>query len=596
MQKNVNSSKTMKKLIYIGLLFLGLTSCVDDKYNFQNLDSTMKVDTELVGPLAYSSVNLVDILNVDSLGELEVNIKGDTMYLVKTDSQYLGNDLIDQLKVLPSTTFNLMVPVGLLSGVDAKSAVIDYDLDLKFPNINTNENERLDSILMGHSYIDVRINFPKKMVEGSHLKLTFNKEELLLNPALYPENAIDIDLVNTPVERITSLITESIDLYGAMLRLNGKDKITISFTGAIYTEGVIDMGNVFEISLDCAHMKPHVTFINIGNARDIVEKEKVIEFDYAHDVYAAGMNLPFYNPSIYMTSLNNIGVPARYYIDYVEGICSTTGEVVRAKFGDSDSTSVVLNTPTYDEIKDLTHEELLNFDVKQLTKESDLLLNREFGHTDRLFKIKVDRLRYKFRIRSVETNRDNVHFFFHDSDIQTKEITKLPLWFEGDAENPDKNFRLTRQDTVALDMSSLSLLGGSEVGEDSKAILKFYYKNHLPLGVDAKVKFLDENGEEVILSSAKEFLIESGEVDELGNVIKEKEPKEMLMLVLPYADMQKLFSSRVNAVLEYKLENTEHKNVFLRTTDWLDLKIMFHINASVITDPAEWEFGDAEGF
>ena len=96
----------MKKLIYIGLLFLGLTSCVDDKYNFQNLDSTMKVDTELVGPLAYSSVNLVDILNVDSLGELEVNIKGDTMYLVKTDSQYLGNDLIDQLKVLPSTTFN----------------------------------------------------------------------------------------------------------------------------------------------------------------------------------------------------------------------------------------------------------------------------------------------------------------------------------------------------------------------------------------------------------------------------------------------------------------------------------------------------------
>ena len=78
--------------------------------------------------------------------------------------------------------------------------------------------------------------------------------------------------------------------------------------------------------------------------------------------------------------------------------------------------------------------------------------------------------------------------------------------------------------------------------------------------------------------------------------IKEKEPKEMLMLVLPYADMQKLFSSRVNAVLEYKLENTEHKNVFLRTTDWLDLKIMFHINASVITDPAEWEFGDAEGF
>ena len=71
----------MKKLLYITLLFLGLTSCVDDKYNFQNLDSTMQIDADFVGPLAYSKVNLVDVLNVDSLGELEINIKGDTMYL-----------------------------------------------------------------------------------------------------------------------------------------------------------------------------------------------------------------------------------------------------------------------------------------------------------------------------------------------------------------------------------------------------------------------------------------------------------------------------------------------------------------------------------
>ena len=55
-------------------------------------------------------------------------------------------------------------------------------------------------------------------------------------------------------------------------------------------------------------------------------------------------------------------------IDYVEGISSSTGEVVRAKFGENDYTSLVLNTPTYDEIKDLSHDELLNFDVNKLTK------------------------------------------------------------------------------------------------------------------------------------------------------------------------------------------------------------------------------------
>ena len=574
----------IKKFVYVALILFGLVSCVDDKYSFDNLDPIMELDANVVGPLGYSSLKIVDVLNTDSLGDLEIYIKGDTMYLQMADSQYLGNELIDQLQVLPSTSFSLHVPVGLLSLLEPTEAEINYDLELKIPNINTNENERLDSILMGESNIDVIINFPKKMKKGSHVKLTFNKDELYLNPDIYPDNAIEIDLENIDEEH--PIIDTHINLYGAMLRLNGQDKIHINFTGYVNTDKDMDISNVFDITLDCTHMKPHITFLNIGNARDIVENVKEIDFDYANDIYDAGMNLPFYDPEILMTCLNNIGVPARYYIDYVEGISTSTGEVVKAKFGEDDFTSIVLNTPSYDEIKDLTHEELLNFNTNQLTKFSELLLNREYGHTDRLFKIKVDKLRYKYRIRSEETDRSKVHFFFYDSDIETKEVTKLPLWFEGDEENPEKNFRLSRQDTVNLNIEALSLQG-TTITEKTKGILKFYYKNHLPLGVDAKVKFIDKDGNDIILSSEKEFLIESGEVDEYGNVIKEKEPKEMLMLVLTYSDMQKIFSDEVRVVLDYKLENEKHKNVFLKSTDWLDLKIMFHIDGSVILNPTE---------
>ena len=574
----------IKKFVYVALILFGLVSCVDDKYSFDNLDPTMELDANVVGPLGYSSLKIVDVLNTDSLGDLEIYIKGDTMYLQMADSQYLGNELIDQLQILPSTSFSLHVPVGLLSLLEPTEAEINYDLELKFPNINTNETERLDSILMGESNIDVIINFPKKMKKGSHVKLTFNKDELYLNPSIYPDNAIEIDLENIDEEH--PIIDTHINLYGVMLRLNGQDKIHINFTGYVNTDKDMDISNVFDITLDCTHMKPHITFMNIGNARDIVENVKEIDFDYAQDIYDAGMNLPFYDPEILMTCLNNIGVPARYYIDYVEGISTSTGEVVKAKFGEDDFTSIVLNTPSYDEIKDLTHEELLNFNTNQLTKFSELLLNREYGHTDRLFKIKVDKLRYKYRIRSEETDRSKVHFFFYDSDIETKEVTKLPLWFEGDEENPEKNFRLSRQDTVNLNIEALSLQG-TTITEKTKGILKFYYKNHLPLGVDAKVKFIDKDGNDIILSSEKEFLIESGEVDEYGNVIKEKEPKEMLMLVLTYSDMQKIFADEVRVVLDYKLENEKHKNVFLKSTDWLDLKIMFHIDGSVILNPTE---------
>ena len=575
----------IKTLIFLALAIFGFVSCVDNKYNFNNLDTTVELETELVGPLAYSKLNIVDVLSIDSLGEFEININGDTLIIVKQDSQYLGNDLIDQLQVLPSTTFNLNVPVGLLSLIQPTEAEIDYDLNLKFPNINTNENERLDSILMGESLIDVRINFPKKMKEGSYLKLTFKENELLLNPEIYPENAIEIDLTNIDEEH--PLIETHINLYGAMLRLSGKDNIHINFTGFVSTVKDMDISNVFEIALDCSHMIPHVTFINIGNARDIVENEKEIEFDYAQDVYQSGLNLPFYDPEIFMTCHNNIGVPARYFIDYVEGISSSTGEVVRADFNGEDGMSIVLNTPSYEEIQGLSHQELLNYDVSKLTKYTELTLNRENGHTDRLFKIKVDKLRYKYRIRSEETDRSKVHFFFYNSDIQTKEVTKLPLWFEGDEENPDKNFRLTRQDTVSLSVGSLSFLQEATISENSKAVLKFYYKNHLPLGVDAKLKFLDSQDKEIILSSAKEYKIKAGEVDALGNVIKETEPEEMLMLVLPYADLQKLLAEPIRVAFEYKLENENHKNVFIKSTDWLDLKIMFHITASATFDAGE---------
>ena len=573
----------VKTLFCIVLILIGLISCIDDKYDLDNLDTTMKLNTELVGPLAYSKLNIVDVLNVDSLGELEININGDTMYLVKRDSQYLGNDLIDQLQVLPSEEFNMQVPVGILSMTHPTEAEVNEDVRLDFQNINTNENERLDSILMDDSNIDVEIYFPKKMKEGSYLKITFKEEELLLNPEIYPDNSIVVDLENIDEEH--SLVETYINLYGAMLRFNGNNSININFTGYVSTDSDMEQSNVFQITLDCSHMKPHITFINIGNARDIVVKEKEIDFDYAQDVYASGLNLPFYDPEIFMTCHNNIGVPARYTIEYVEGISSSTGQTVRADFNGSESISYVLNTPNYDEISDLSHQELLGYDVSQLTKYTELILDRENGRTDKLFKIKVDKLRYKYHIRSEETDRSKVHFFFHDSDIETKEITKLPLWFEGDTEDPDNNFRLTRKDTVALSFSSLSILEDATVAEGSKAILKFYYKNHLPLDVEAKLKFIDSEDNEIILTVSKEYVIKSGEVDEFGNVIKESEPEEILMLPLSYKDLQQVLSKQVRVAFEYKLENKEHKNVFLKSTDWLDLKIMFHATLSATLDP-----------
>ena len=82
-----------------------LTACVDADYHLSNLDSTIQVESTVVAPLAYSRLQLTDLLT-DSLKGMEILMEGDDMYLVHTDSQYMGNELMDRLEMLPVGKFD----------------------------------------------------------------------------------------------------------------------------------------------------------------------------------------------------------------------------------------------------------------------------------------------------------------------------------------------------------------------------------------------------------------------------------------------------------------------------------------------------------
>ena len=51
--------------------------------------------------------------------------------------------------------------------------------------------------------------------------------------------------------------------------------------------------------------------------------------------------------------------------------------------------------------------------------------------------------------------------------------------------------------------------------------------------------------------------------------------------------MSSILNGPFPSTMKYKLENENHKNVFIKSTDWLDLKIMFHITASATFDAGE---------
>lgn len=573
MKKNVQQGSLWA---FLCLLFL-LTACVDNDYNFSNLDSQVKVETELVAPLAYSRLKINDLLS-DSLSGMKLVIDEDEMYLLYTDSQYMGNELIDQLKVLPKGNFDFQLSAGEdVPGLLITSGEIDQDYTIEFSDLNTNENERLDSILFGDCTAKLIIDVSMPLADDSYIDFEFPQEAILLDPTLYTDNKVRVPITQQHTEY-------DLQLYKAMLYLNGTNKVTFHVHGYIHASEPFVSGDKIDVIINLEHLVPHITYLNIGTARDIYEGEKIIDFNYTSDFQQEDAFFPFYDPQINMSCINNIGVPVRYYIDYVEAIDTRTGETVRADFGgaDTDTTSMVVKTPSYDAVKGLSHEELMNFDLNSILCQSDTVFDRAFGHTDRLFKINPNKLRYHYRIRSIDNNKDNVHYFFQKSDMELKENTILPLWFEGDS-NADKNFHITRLDTVAF-MDEPADVDFLDFTPETECVLELSYTNYLPVGLQGSLSYLGYDDQPVMPEANQHFKIVAGKVDADGYVQESTIQENAIRIGYQYNEALRLLKEVKALVLTYKMANDEKKTIRLRTSDWLELKANIYFDGALLVD------------
>jgi hypothetical protein len=572
-----------RRWIYVVLSVLCLcTACVDNQYNFSNLDSTIKVESELVAPLVYSRLKINDLLS-DSLSGMKLIVEGEDMYLLHVDSQYMGNELIDQLKVIPRGLFDFQLSAGEeLPDVMITSGEIDQDYVIEFSDLNTNENERLDSVLFDQCDAKILIDVDMPLAEDSYIDFIFPDNAIVLDQSLYPNNTVRVPIVEQHTEA-------SLQLYKAMLYLKGQNKLQFHVHGYIHAAEPFASGNKIDVVVDLEHLVPYITYMNIGTERDIYEGEKIIDFNYTSDFQQEDAFFPFFDPQIKMSCINNIGVPVRYFIDYVEAIDTRTGEKVRADFGgpNPDTTSMVVKTPSYDEIKGLSHDELMNFDLSSIICQSDTVFDREFGHTDRLFKINPNKLKYHYRIRSVDNNKENVHYFFQQSDMVLKENTKLPLWFEG-AEDPSKNFYITRLDTVAF-MNEPADVDMLDFTPETECVLHLSYTNFLPVGVQGTLSYLGYDNQPVMPEANQSFKIVAGKVDATGYVQESTIEENSIHIQYQYDEALRLFKEVKSLVFTYKMANDELKTVRLRTSDWLELKANVYLNGALIISFNEGE-------
>jgi hypothetical protein len=507
---------------------------------------------------------------------MQLVVEDEEMYLLYTDSQYMGNELIDQLKVLPKGKSEFQLLAGEdLPGTLITSGEISQDYTIEFSDLNTNPNERLDSILFDDCLVDVIIDVTMPLADDSYIDFIFPEEVLSLDKTRYPDNTMRVPITQAHTEA-------SLSLYKAMLRLNGSNQVKINVRGYIHASEPFQSGDKIDVTLDFDHVMPHLTYMNIGTARDIYEGEKIIDFNYTSDFQQEDAFFPFYDPQIQMSCVNNIGVPVRYYIDYVEAIDTRTGETVRADFGGeiTDTTSIVVNTPSYDAIEGLSIDELMNFDLSSIICQSDTVFDREYGHTDRLFKINPNKLKYHYRIRSIDDDPTHVHYFFQKSDMKLKESTKLPLWFEGDPD-PDKNFHISRTDSVVL-MEEPADIGSLDFTPNTEVVLNLSYKNYLPIGVQGTVQYLDYNDQLIMPEANQTFGIVAAEVGADGYVKESTDKENAIQIAFDYNSARALLTQVRTLLITYRLANDELKTIRLRTSDWLELKANIYFDGAII--------------
>lgn len=547
------------------LAVLVVTSCVNKEYRLLgDIDATIGSDMTLVGPIGHTKTKLFEVLP-DSFHSFAFRYDGEDVYLTKRDSEYIGNDIIDHIKMLPKGNFEIEAEIQIDPN-DDKRGTFNETYDFVFDDINTNPNERLDSILLKRGNLvplHIRSN-GGTLIANSYGVLAFDSKDAIMDKDLYPENKQVFDLEGAPKD-------VQLDLGNAMVKFNGTKGFSIKAYGEVFSTEAIPLNSRVYITVDMEHLKPRVTYGYLGPDRVIYETTKTIDFAYTKDLEGGDYFLPFYNPQVFFREKNSIGIPAQYELDYIKLYNSVTGEEVYAEFNGSPSTTVVLNYPGINEIKGLSYSELQTFDVSTLIKDTYIECNREYGHTDRLFQIKGDYLEYHYKIRPLDTGGKGVSYFFDDSDIDMIFDPKLVCKFAGNKTDADKNFYIDRFDTLRINFDDLRIsdTGGVNLSDDVMARIKLSYTNHLPVDADGSYWFIDDNNKAMMPELNGQLHIPAAKVGADGLVTAESE-QTTAYIKFNYKQWKALNDKCKGMVFRYKAINKNLQDIWFKRNDWLE--------------------------
>lgn len=550
-------------LIISGLLFL--SSCVDGNYSLDNgIDGSVGIDGSLGVPLAKANIKLLDMLP-DNFGDFMLDVDGDEVFLRYSNILDVTSDFIDNIHFTPAEEFTIPIP-WMPEGFN-----VSYETPLVYHFLDINQEgdgQRLDSLLYADGQIlNMYMNCDYEFAEGSFLRFKMNPEQVRLNPAIYPDNTVTF-----PINGKMSVCP--IDISGAKVIFDGGDELVFTLELNLIAAENISSGNISNY-VDFATVLPKITYGVIYEGTEICHVTEKEPFTYVNDLQEDDVFLPVYNPILNFNVLNSIGVKADYMLNYVR-VNGINGEQVYADFGGSPSTIVQVAAPELSQINDIPDSDLLYFDASSLQTETTFTIDRDNGHTERLFTVMGESIEYDFTVVAKEETHGS--FVFNDSRMLVDIDSYLPLRFEGDKGNPDNNFRLVIRDTVNVDLSGLEKYFSES--QDDMLSLELIHRNHLPVDTEFAIKFLDADKKQILVDADDTFVIDAAPVNESGEVTATS-MKSQNSVSVKGSDCSLLVGSCKYMEMVYKIDSRQFNDVWFHTNDWMEMQIGAFINGSI---------------
>jgi len=462
--KTIYQKGTIIGLIFISSLFL-LSSCLDDKWDFNKLDDEVELEIYAAAPLVYGTISLADMLNELDDSAYVKSFDDDLLYITYETEllSYTAAEVVD----IPDQQID---EIYLQSDIDIPAWQVSLLGDtISFPKQQNGEftfsnGEKIDSIYLKTITANIHVESTFKhegilIISSDYIinpdGSTFRKEVLVGNTSgtFSTDVAVSMDGSKVYFDNVT-------DTSKTYLPIDFELKLINSFNPILATESC-------EISFDFSDITFSAVYGYLGNYETLLNNGS-IDIDL-FDEEIEGGEIYFDDPRFTLNIANSYGIPIEIDLSGLSTYSAINDETLNVTFTQPGINPFSIASPTLEEIGQ--------------TADSSYLISKENSNIDAVLKSRPNKFNYTIHAQANPAGPGGDYNFVTDSSQVTANLeVVLPLYVRAGGFSIADTSEFNLEDEMGEEIDMLNYLR-----------FTFDITNGFPLGVNAQVYFLDQN-------------------------------------------------------------------------------------------------------